>query len=131
MNNRKLFNDKDELESSMFNYLNLKKEKQKSGSIKKDIQDTFENEVLEIKNKDDSNEPNGIEPTVVFPEDYNNLGVLGERSDPLLDRTIFLIATGGRTGSYKSNSTLSLDEISDSKAKNPSKGTMFVNFKKK
>ena len=28
MNNRKLFNDKDELESSMFNYLNLQKEKQ-------------------------------------------------------------------------------------------------------
>ena len=52
MNNRKLFSDKDELESSMFNYLNLKKEKQKSGSIKKNIQDTFENEVLEIKNKE-------------------------------------------------------------------------------
>ena len=33
MNNRKLFNDKDELESSMFNYLNLKKEKQKFSSI--------------------------------------------------------------------------------------------------
>ena len=30
MNNRKLFNDKDELESSMFNYLNLKKEKQEN-----------------------------------------------------------------------------------------------------
>ena len=30
MNNRKLFNDKDELESSMFNYINLKKEKQES-----------------------------------------------------------------------------------------------------
>jgi len=28
MNNRKLFNDKEELESSMFNYLNLQKEKQ-------------------------------------------------------------------------------------------------------
>ena len=28
MNNRKLVNDKDELESSMFNYLNLQKEKQ-------------------------------------------------------------------------------------------------------
>ena len=28
MNNRKLFNDKDELESSMINYLNLQKEKQ-------------------------------------------------------------------------------------------------------
>ena len=34
MNNRKLFNDKDELESSMFNYINLKKEKQKS-NVKK------------------------------------------------------------------------------------------------
>ena len=52
MNNRKLFNDKDELESSMFNYLNLKKEKQKSGSIKNNTQDTFENEVLEIKYKE-------------------------------------------------------------------------------
>ena len=30
MNNRKLFNDKDELESSMINYLNLQKEKQNS-----------------------------------------------------------------------------------------------------
>ena len=27
MNNRKLFNDKDELESSMLNFINLKKEK--------------------------------------------------------------------------------------------------------
>jgi NADH-quinone oxidoreductase subunit G len=26
MNNRKLFNDKDELESSMFNYINLQQE---------------------------------------------------------------------------------------------------------
>ena len=32
MNNRKLFNDKDELESSMFNYLNLQKEKQSNVS---------------------------------------------------------------------------------------------------
>ena len=34
MNNRKLFNDKDELESSMFNYLNLQKEKQINQMIK-------------------------------------------------------------------------------------------------
>ena len=52
MNNRKLFNDKEELQSSMFNFLNLKKEKQKSGSIKNNTQDTFENEVLEIKYKE-------------------------------------------------------------------------------
>ena len=52
MNNRKLFNDKDEMESSMFNYLNLKKEKQKSSPIKKQNQDIFENEVLKITTKE-------------------------------------------------------------------------------
>ena len=52
MNNRKLFNDKDELESSMFNFLSLKKEKQKSTSIKEVNQNNFENEVLKIKLKD-------------------------------------------------------------------------------
>ncbi|MDC1155159.1 NADH-quinone oxidoreductase subunit NuoG [Candidatus Pelagibacter sp.] len=52
MNNRKLFNDKDELESSMFNYLNLKKEKQKSDLIKEIKQDNFENEYLKIEFKD-------------------------------------------------------------------------------
>ncbi|MDB2337014.1 S41 family peptidase [Flavobacteriaceae bacterium] len=86
--------------------------------------------VLEIKNKDNSNEPNGIEPTVVFPEDFNNLGVLGERSDPLLDRTVLLITTGGRSGIHKTNSILNLEEISDSKAINPMKNNMFIELKK-
>ena len=52
MNNRKLFNDKDELESSMFNFLNLKKEKQQSVRIKETNQNDFENEILKIKFKD-------------------------------------------------------------------------------
>jgi len=52
MNNRKLFNDKDELESSMLNFLNLKKEKQKSELIKEINQSNFENENLEVKYKD-------------------------------------------------------------------------------
>ena len=86
--------------------------------------------VLEIKNKDNSNEPNGIEPTVVFPEDYNNLGVLGERSEPLLDRTILLITSGGRSGINKTKSFLNLEEISDSKAINPMKNNMFIELKK-
>ena len=86
--------------------------------------------VLEIKNKDNSNEPNGIEPTVVFPEDFNNLGVLGERSDPLLDRTILLITTGGRSGINKTNSIYNLEEISDSKAINPMQNNMFIELKK-
>ncbi|MBD1174835.1 NADH-quinone oxidoreductase subunit G [Pelagibacterales bacterium SAG-MED01] len=52
MNNRKLFNDKEELVSSMFNYLNLKKDKQKSGVVKENITQIFESENLEIKFKD-------------------------------------------------------------------------------
>ena len=52
MNNRKLFNDKDELESSMLNFLNLKKEKQNSEFIKETNKNSFKNENLEIKFKD-------------------------------------------------------------------------------
>ena len=52
MNNRKLFNDKEELESSMFNFLNLKKDKQKSVSINKINLNDFKNEILNIQFKD-------------------------------------------------------------------------------
>ena len=50
MNNRKLFNDKDELESSMFNYLNLQKEKQVN-EINNSTNE-FKNENLKINVKD-------------------------------------------------------------------------------
>ena len=52
LNNRKLFNDKDELESSMFNYLNLKKEKQGSSSNSKVDTSNLEDEVLNVTYKD-------------------------------------------------------------------------------
>ena len=52
MNNRKLFNDKEELESSMFNYLKLKKDQQKTNSIDEKNQNNFENELIEVKFKD-------------------------------------------------------------------------------
>ena len=54
MNNRKLFNDKDELESSMFNYLNLQKEKQNNESDQTNISEkqNFINENLKILFKD-------------------------------------------------------------------------------
>jgi NADH-quinone oxidoreductase subunit G len=52
MNNRKLFNDKDELESSMFNFLNVKKEKKRSDQIEASNQKHFENEDLKVKFKD-------------------------------------------------------------------------------
>ena len=54
MNNRKLFNDKDELKSSMFNYLNLQKEKQSNESDQTNISEkqNFINENLKILFKD-------------------------------------------------------------------------------
>ena len=52
MNNRKLFNDKDELESSMFNYLNLKKEKENELSMQNINFKEFENEMLNVQYKD-------------------------------------------------------------------------------
>ena len=54
MNNRKLFNDKDELESSMFNYLNLQKERSSDTKYNEENIDAneFKNETLKIKIKD-------------------------------------------------------------------------------
>ena len=54
MNNRKLFNDKNELESSMLNHINLQKEKQineKDKTNKIDEYD-FHDEVLKVNVKD-------------------------------------------------------------------------------
>jgi NADH-quinone oxidoreductase subunit G len=52
MNNRKLFNDKEELDSSMFNYLNLKIKKKNFNSTQKITQNNFENEDIKIIFKD-------------------------------------------------------------------------------
>ena len=54
MNNRKLFNDKDELESSMLNYLNLEKEKQINVGKEntKTDENEFKSETLNIVVKD-------------------------------------------------------------------------------
>jgi C-terminal processing protease CtpA/Prc len=87
--------------------------------------------VLEIKNKDNFNEPDGITPTVELSEDFGNLGELGERSDPLLDRTIVLIATGNRSLYPKSNDFSELKQISNSKENYPSGNNMFIELKNK
>ncbi len=52
MNNRKLFNDKEELESSMFNYLKMKQEQKNSKFIEKIEKKTFENEKIKVEFKD-------------------------------------------------------------------------------
>ncbi len=52
INNRKLFNDREELESSMFNYLKLKKEQDKLNLTNEINQNDFINENLIVKFKD-------------------------------------------------------------------------------
>lgn len=90
--------------------------------------------VLEISNKDGVNYPEGIVPgSTNFPgielgENYGNLGVLGERSDPLLDRTLLYISTGNKT-STKTSNPFNYKEIYSSKLATPATDYMFVNLK--
>ncbi|PQJ81709.1 S41 family peptidase [Polaribacter glomeratus] len=89
--------------------------------------------VLEISNKDNKNYPNGIIPGKTLPgielgEDYTNLGVLGERSDPLLESTLTYITSGLKT-SNKTNTTFEFKEVFNSKLATPAKDNMFINFK--
>jgi NADH-quinone oxidoreductase subunit G len=51
MNNRKLFNDKDELNSSMINYLNLQKESSNSPKLNVQTKENFINENLKVDYK--------------------------------------------------------------------------------
>ena len=52
LNNRKLFNDKDELQSSMFNYLKIKLDQKNLNTIYKKNNDSFTNELLKVDFKD-------------------------------------------------------------------------------
>lgn len=90
--------------------------------------------VLEIKNKDDLNYPNGIVPGITLPgielpEDYGNLGVLGERTDPLLDRALVYISTGAKFSNQPKIDASKTLEIYNSKLATPSSNEMYVHFK--
>ena len=89
--------------------------------------------VLEIKNKEGINFPNGIIPGTNFTgvelfEDFGNLGTLGERSDPLLDRTLNFISTGEKTAATKDN-IIKADIIFNSKLATPAGNNMYSEFK--
>jgi C-terminal processing protease CtpA/Prc len=91
--------------------------------------------VFEIKNKDNQNYPGGIIPAVTLPgvelaENYGNLGVLGERSDPLLDRTLLYISTGARFNNQAKIDVSKTIEIFNSKLGTPSRNEMYIEFKK-
>lgn len=81
--------------------------------------------VFEITNKDNQNEINGYLPGVTFPgielgEDFGNLGVLCQQTDPLLYRTINYILTGAKGNFYsrkKIHNGIFKFEINDTKRK--------------
>ena len=91
--------------------------------------------VLEIKNSEGQNNPEGYLPEIVLPEDFGredgtiNIGVLGEKSDILLDRTINFITTGSRP-SFKNRNYNQEKALIDSKVIQPFSQEMFVeNFR--
>lgn len=86
--------------------------------------------VLEIVNKDNNNDKDGIEPTIEIPEDFSNLGVLGNSEEPLLARTLQFITTGNRAAK-SSSSPIVLETISSSKANNLLHNNMYIDLQPK
>ena len=89
--------------------------------------------VLEIKNKNDENYPNGIIPGDNFTginlaERIGDLGVLGERSDLLLDKTLEYISTGSKAAVKKDN-LIRPTIIFNSKMATPAGETMYSKIK--
>lgn len=83
--------------------------------------------LLEIVNKNGTNQPNGISPDIAIDEDYSNLGVLGEKTEPMLARTIGFIKTGSRGAS---NRNFLMEEISNSKLLVPASNNMYSELSK-
>lgn len=52
--------------------------------------------VLEELNKLDQNDKDGFDPNIVLPEQYDDLGIIGDENEPLFKAAIDLISTGGK-----------------------------------
>ena len=89
--------------------------------------------VLEIVNKNDENDIDGYTPVTDLPglelsENFGNLGVLGEKSDPLLNATINLITTVSKSSVQKKSSAIYQKSIYHSKLASPMRDNMYVDF---
>lgn len=83
--------------------------------------------VFEVKNKLGNNSTEGFTPNILLAENYNNLGVLGEASDPLLNRAITYITTGSKgIQKFRLNE---LKEFFNSKLALPTSNNMYTDFK--
>jgi C-terminal processing protease CtpA/Prc len=92
--------------------------------------------VLEIKNVNGENSTDGYQPDIELPEDFGgisgpiNLGVLGEKSDPLLDQTITFIKTSSRFSSKKTSSYFQEKSLINSRFLTRFSQEMYVDLKK-
>lgn len=84
--------------------------------------------VLEIQNKEGENKPEGFIPEIEIEETPANLGVIGESTEPLLERTIQYITTGAR-GISTFKRSLNKSSHWNSSIKNPDYNNMYVEFK--
>ncbi len=82
--------------------------------------------VLEIQNKLGENDKDGFDPTIELPEDRDNLGILGEVTEPLLERAITFITTGMKMSPTDLNLTLSEIEFTNSKKHTLTGTNMYV-----
>jgi len=82
--------------------------------------------VLEMVNKSGINDKDGFDPNIYLPEDFNNLGVIGDIDEPLLAAAIGEITT--RRRKLKTNFNTS-KIVSDSKSNSPIYNNMYVDLK--
>lgn len=83
--------------------------------------------VLEIVNKNNENQKEGITPDKELAEDYGNLGILGAEDEPLLARTLQLITTGAKF-TKSTTPEFSLESVSTSKAHLPNYNNMYISL---
>ncbi len=85
--------------------------------------------VLEIQNKLGENKPKGFIPEVAAEDNPENLGVLGDVTEPLLARTIQYITTGAKGASSKQQSFVGSNSNWNSAMTNPDYNNMYVELK--
>ena len=84
--------------------------------------------VLEIQNKDGMNKPDGFIPEITIEEAPGNLGVIGDPTEPLLERTIQYIVTGAR-GASSNRNTQNITPTWNSMMHYPDYNNMYVDFR--
>jgi C-terminal processing protease CtpA/Prc len=83
--------------------------------------------VLEEVNKLGENDKDGFDPDIPISEDYTNMGVLGERNEPLLKTAINSIT--GNAAKYSIEKPFPYENLGHSKMYRRNVNTMFVDYK--